>query len=63
MKIFNNIDLRDQLKKAIEKRYGSGFRLVLYCDHLKASDRISIIAYAKRADFGHLLRWKRFSRV
>ncbi len=51
MKIFNNTGLRNELRKAIEERYGSGFRLVLYCDHVKASDRASILAHAEKANF------------
>jgi len=67
MKIFNNPALRNQLRKAIEERYGSGFRLVLYCDHLKASDRVSILAHAEKGNFrivemreilAHLMRVK-----
>jgi len=50
-KIFNDDELRHKLNSAIEGRYGPGFRLVLYCDHIKPADRIPILAYAKKNHF------------
>lgn len=50
-KIFNDDELRQKLENAIGERYGRGFRLVLYCDHIKPTDRAPILGYAKKKGF------------
>ncbi len=50
-KLFNNPNLRQELRSRIEEKYGPSFKLVLYCDHIKTSDRDSIMNHAKKMDF------------